>query len=221
MSDNPPIQYNQKYGRTWADLLTSSGGIIFLTLFLIVAVYFGWDYVASIPMWIYASVLITPILWVPWLNNRAKEDSNLFIVTEGPMQISEYRVGRRVDVEIEGAGIPVTSRSGVPRVILTEFNPNTMRGKGSELAEFTHFEMARDLSTLDRLSKAFSEHLRSERITQELIAVEVEKRVKQLSERWIGIAMATLEPEELENALNLQQFENEIHTTVDEVLDFE
>ena len=81
--------------------------------------------------------------------------------------------------------------------------------------------MARDLSTLDRLSKAFSEHLRSERITQELIAVEVESRVKELSERWIGIAMATLEPSELENALNLADFEHEIHSTVEEVIDFE
>jgi len=89
------------------------------------------------------------------------------------------------------------------------------------LAEFTQFEMARDLSTLDRLSTAFSEHLRSERITQEIIAVEVEKRVKDLSERWVKIAMSTLEPEELENALSLATFEDELNTSIDEVLDFE
>jgi len=81
--------------------------------------------------------------------------------------------------------------------------------------------MARDLSTLDRLSTAFSEHLRSERITQEIIAVEVEKRVKDLSERWVKIAMSTLEPEELENALSLATFEEELNTSIDEVLDFE
>jgi len=81
--------------------------------------------------------------------------------------------------------------------------------------------MARDLSTLDRLSTAFSEHLRSERITQEIIAVEVEKRVKDLSERWVKIAMSTLEPEELENALSLATFEEELNTSIEDVLDFE
>ena len=63
--------------------------------------------------------------------------------------------------------------------------------------------------------------MRAERVTQELITVEVQKKVKALSERWLGIAMATLEPEELETALNLTEYENEIHTTIDEVLEYE
>jgi hypothetical protein len=54
-----------------------------------------------------------------------------------------------------------------------------------------------------------------------LITVEVQKKVKALSERWLGIAMATLEPEELETALNLTEYENEIHTTIDEVLEYD
>ena len=216
-----PPTYNQKFGRTWVDFLTSSFGFIFLLILAFCLFYFGWDYISSIPQWIWATLIITPIIWTPWLNARAKDESNLLLVSDGPLQISEYRVGKRVDVEIQGAGIPLTSRSGATRVLLTSFDPNTMKGEGSALAEFTQFEMARDLSTLDRLSKAFSNHLRSERITQELIAVEVETRVKELSERWIGIAMATLEPSELEDALNLSHHEHEVHTSVEEVLDFE
>lgn len=221
MTDTKPIIYEQKYGRTWVDFWTGPGGLVILGILLIVLVYFGWDYVGMVPKWIWTSIILTPIVWTPWLNARAKDDAQLLLVTDGPQQVSEYRVGKRVDLDIEGAAVPMTSRSGTHRLLLTEFDPISRQGKGSALAEFTQFEMARDLSTLDRLSEAFSEHLRSERITQELIAVEVSKRVKQLSERWVGIAMATLEPEELEVALNLSRFEQEIHSTVEEVLDFE
>lgn len=216
-----PIVYNQKFGRTWVDFLTSTGGLILLVIIMGCLLYFGWDYVELIPMWVWPALFLTPIVWTPFLMSRARDDTQLLIVSDGPQMLTEYRVGKRVQLEIEGAVLPFSSRTGTVRNLLTEFDPFTRKGKGSALAEFNQFEMARDLSTLDRLSKAFSEHLRAERVTQELITVEVQKKVKALSERWLGIAMATLEPEELETALNLTEYENEIHTTIDEVLEYE
>ena len=216
-----PIIYNQKFGRTWVDFLTSTGGLILLVIIMGCLLYFGWDYVEMIPMWVWPALFLTPIVWTPFLLSRARDDTQLLIVSDGPQMLTEYRVGKRVQLDIEGAVLPFSSRTGTVRNLLTDFDPYTRKGKGSALAEFNQFEMARDLSTLDRLSKAFSEHLRAERVTQELITVEVQKKVKALSERWLGIAMATLEPEELETALNLTEYENEIHTTIDEVIDFE
>ena len=216
-----PIVYNQKFGRTWVDFLTSTGGLIVLVIIMGCLLYFGWDYVELIPMWVWPALFLTPIVWTPFLMSRARDDTQLLIVSDGPQMLTEYRVGKRVHLEIDGAVLPFSSRTGTVRNLLTEFDPFTRKGKGSALAEFNQFEMARDLSTLDRLSKAFSEHLRAERVTQELITVEVQKKVKALSERWLGIAMATLEPEELETALNLTEYENEIHTTIDEVLEYE
>lgn len=222
MEDNAqPIVYNQKFGRTWVDFLTSTGGLILLVIIMGCLLYFGWDYVELIPMWVWPALFLTPIVWTPFLMSRARDDTQLLIVSDGPQMLTEYRVGKRVQLEIDGAVLPFSSRTGTVRNLLTEFDPSTRKGKGSALAEFNQFEMARDLSTLDRLSKAFSEHLRAERVTQELITVEVQKKVKALSERWLGIAMATLEPEELETALNLTEYENEIHTTIDEVLEYE
>lgn len=216
-----PIVYNQKFGRTWVDFLTSTGGLILLVIIMGCLLYFGWDYVELIPMWVWPALFLTPIVWTPFLMSRARDDTQLLIVSDGPQMLTEYRVGKRVQLEIDGAVLPFSSRTGTVRNLLTDFDPYTRKGKGSALAEFNQFEMARDLSTLDRLSKAFSEHLRAERVTQELITVEVQKKVKALSERWLGIAMATLEPEELETALNLTEYENEIHTTIDEVLEYE
>lgn len=219
--NSQPIVYNQKFGRTWVDFLTSTGGLILLVIIIGCLLYFGWDYVELIPMWVWPALFLTPIVWTPFLLSRARDDTQLLIVSDGPQMLTEYRVGKRVQLEIDGAVLPFSSRTGTVRNLLTEFDPFTRKGKGSALAEFNQFEMARDLSTLDRLSKAFSEHLRAERVTQELITVEVQKKVKALSERWLGIAMATLEPEELETALNLTEYENEIHTTIDEVLEYE
>lgn len=216
-----PIIYNQKFGRTWVDFLTSTGGLILLVIIMGCLLYFGWDYVELIPMWVWPALFLTPIVWTPFLLSRARDDTQLLIVSDGPQMLTEYRVGKRVQLEIDGAVLPFSSRTGTVRNLLTDFDPYTRKGKGSALAEFNQFEMARDLSTLDRLSRAFSEHLRAERVTQELITVEVQKKVKALSERWLGIAMATLEPEELETALNLTEYENEIHTTIDEVLEYD
>lgn len=208
----------QNHGRTFWDFLNSAGGVILLLLILGTVAIFGIEYIIMVPAWIYVALGLS-IIWIPWLIERAKDDAQLFIVAHGPQQISEFRVGRRVNLQLEGAGVPLTSQSGAQRTLLTEFNPITKTAKGSALAEFTQFEMARDLSTLDRLSKEFAEHLRSERISGELITVEVEKKVKNLSTRWMQIAMSTLEPEELELALDLVKHDDEMFAPIGEVLD--
>lgn len=214
-----PVVYEQKYGRTWYDFLTGTGGFLILVCLGVLMFFWGWDYVKTVPTWVWASLVITPILWSPWLMARAKEGTQLFVVTDGPQRMTEYRVGKRVKLDIEGAGLSLSSRTGTHRTLLTSFNPETLSGEGTALADFTQFEMARDLGTLDRLSRAFSQHLREERITQELIAVEVQKRVKELSERWIGIAMSTLEPSEIESALAINESQYEQFEDLGDVID--
>jgi hypothetical protein len=227
MSENATVvqtQAPQKHGRTFADLFVT----IILPILLIVGIgvilYFGSDkmvaYIKMVPVWIWTSLLLS-VIWYPFLVQRAKEDAKLFLVTDGPQRLTEYRVGRRVPLDLDGMGVPLMSKSGTMRTLLTELDPISLKGRGSELAEFTQFEMARDLGTLHRLSMAFSEHLRSERITKETMAVEVEKQVKILSERWVGIAMSTLEPEELETALSITRDDSAIDSTVEEMVDFE
>lgn len=216
-NDNQVVYQEQKFGRTWADFLTSTGGLILIVLIIGLSLFFGVDYLSLIPVWVWIAIPMS-LIFYPFLVERAKEDANLFLVADGPQRLTEYRIGRKVPIDIDGIGVPLFSRSGTSRQLLTDFDPISLRGEGSALAEFNLFEMARDLNTLDRLSKAFAEHLRSERITQELITVEVEKRVKELSERWIEIAMGTLEPDELERALALAKEQMEIHTSVSEIL---
>ena len=194
----------QRFGRTWADFWTTSGGLLLLLALLILAVYFGHEYLALVPRWVWVSVLLTPLLFTPWLIQRARDSFEMVVVSDGPSRLTEYRIGKRVHIDIEGAGVVLTSRTGARRVLLTEFDPQSRVGKGTALAEFTMFEMARDLSTLHRLSEAFSEHLRSERVTSEVVGIEVEKRVSKLSTRWLNILYGSLDPTEIEDALGLE-----------------
>jgi hypothetical protein len=194
----------QRFGRTWADFWTTSGGLLLLLVILGVGIYFGHEYIAAVPRWIWVSVLLTPMLFTPWLIQRARDSFEMVVVSDGPSRLTEYRIGKRVHIDIEGAGIVLTSRTGARRVLLTAFDPETRVGRGTALAEFTMFEMARDLSTLHRLSEAFSEHLRSERVTAEVVGIEVEKRVSKLSTRWLNILYGSLDPTEIEDALGLE-----------------
>ena len=131
-----PVVYNQKFGRTWVDFLTSTGGLILLVIIIGCLLYFGWDYVELIPMWVWPALFLTPIVWTPFLMSRARDDTQLLIVSDGPQMLTEYRVGKRVQLEIDGAVLPFSSRTGTVRNLLTEFDPSTRKGKGSALAEF-------------------------------------------------------------------------------------
>ena len=96
-------------------------------------------------------------------------------------------------------------------MIVSDFDPFTGKAVGTQLAGLTQFDQAINLTTFDKLSKEFSTHLRSERITKESIGIEVEKQVSSLSERWLNILYGSLQPTEIEDALNLQ-------SNVDEML---
>tara|TARA_B100000287_G_scaffold71415_1_gene62910 strand:- start:1954 stop:2424 length:471 start_codon:yes stop_codon:yes gene_type:complete len=135
--------------------------------------------------------------------SRAKDDASLVVVLDGDQNLTEYRIGKRYNWEIIGEPLYFTSNSGVKRLLLSKLDTNTGKGEGLEIAGFTQFDLARDLSVFKKLSTAFSEHLRKERLTKESIAVEVEKRVNDISNRYLNILYGSLDPSELENALNI------------------
>ena len=90
-------------------------------------------------------------------------------------------------------------------MVITDLDVETGQAKGSALAGYTQFDLARDMGVFTRLSRAFSEHLAEERVTKEAIAVEVERRVNSIAQRYIGLLYGTLEPTELEAALDVKK----------------
>ena len=195
---------DQQIGRTWADIFNNGIILFSAVLFLSIAGWFGWfGFVKSIPLWIFASIGMS-VIFIPFLIQRAKDDSHLVIVVNEALKLTEYRIGKRYNWKIQGEPLNYTSESGTRRLLITDFNTDTGEAKGSALADFTQFDLARDLGVFTRLSKAFSEHLREERVTKESVAVEVEKRVSEIASRYLGIIYGTLEPTEIESALNIK-----------------
>lgn len=210
-----------KIGRTWADVF-SNGVFIFSALgFLLIAGWFGWfSFLGVIPLWVFYSVGMS-VIFLPFLVKRAKDDAHLVIVIDGDMKLTEYRIGKRYDWNIDGEPLNFTSNSGTRRMVITDLDVETGQAKGSALAGFTQFDLARDMGVFSRLSKAFSEHLAEERVTKEAIAVEVERRVNTIAQRYIGLLYGTLEPTELESALNVKPETKKapIEMDIGEVLD--
>lgn len=169
---------------------------------------FAW--ITQVPVWILGSVG-SSILFIPFLWNRAKDDARLVVAVHGGGKLTEYRVGKRYRWNIEGEPLIFTSKSGTQRLIVSDFDPFTGKAVGTQLAGLTQFDQAINLTTFDKLSKEFATHLRSERITKESIGIEVEKQVSSLSDRWLNILYGSLQPTEVEDALNLNQ----------ELIDFE
>lgn len=222
MSENiEPIHYEQKYGRTWADVFSS--GIFWLGMIalLVVAYFLLRDFRIQIPAWIFASIGAS-FIFIPFLISRAKEDANLLLVVSDSDTITEYRIGRRYPFNIEGSPLIFTSNSGVQRIVLTdiEIDENGVTGISSELAEFSTFDYIRDTSTLRRLSSAFTEHLRGERLTQEMVALQVENKVSEYSETWLKMLYGVLDPSEIESLLN-DALNDEKTEITDEVFDFD
>ena len=141
---------------------------------------------------------------MPFLVARAKDDARLVVVVDGSLKMTEYRIGKRYKWNIDGEPITFHSNTGTHRLLVTAFNPETGAAKGTALSGYTQFDLVRDVCVFTRLTEAFSEHIREERLTKESIGIEVERRVSKLSSRWLGILYGSLDPTEIEDALSIE-----------------
>lgn len=184
-------------GRTLWDLVAALSWIVFSVVLIGAVVWWVYSVVGRMPWWIIVASL-TSLAWLPFLQARAREDSRLFVVLDGPLRLTEFRIGKKVKTSIEGSPVVVSSRTGATRSVLTSFNPETLEGVGSPLAEFSQLEMLRRVETLEGATSALVELIRSQRNTREMMQVGIESQVRDLSESWMEIALATLRPVELE-----------------------
>jgi len=164
-------------GRTIWDLAVASsyimGGVLFVIgLGIVLYLYFD-----SIPQWFFISVAGS-FAFIPFLIDRAKEDADLFMITKDPLNLSEYRIGKKYGLKIKGNGVLFSSNSGTYRTILTDFDEESRTAKGSTFGSYTQIDQVRDLTTLEQLSQLLEETLRETRISKQTVGIEVEKQSK-------------------------------------------
>ena len=120
---------NQKFGRTVPDLLIHSIYFLVGIGFLLAFAFFSYLLLGSIPMWFWISILMS-FIFIPFLSERAKEKANLFVVIDEPFKMSEFRIGKKYGLKIQGKGVKYQSHSGIDRMILSDLDLKNKIGKG-------------------------------------------------------------------------------------------
>lgn len=190
-------------GRTWVDLVFSSGYIVVGLAVIALLVFVIYRIYGFVPQWVWYSLLCS-LLFIPFLIERAKGDSQLILINDGSQKISEYRLGSRYPVFIEDVGYDVYSHTGKQRMIYTQMDM-TEEGVilgGESLTASSTLEFMRDMSILRRITNEFSQYLKQDRLTNELIALEVERKVSEYSETWLRMLYGVLDPSEINELLN-------------------
>ena len=204
-------------GRTWVDLVFTSGYGFIILGFICLVLYLGYRAFGEVPQWVFLSLAMS-LIFIPFLFERAKEDSRIFVVVDEPLRLTEYRIGSKVELNIEGFGVEMLSNTGCRRTILKSFDPLSLNGKGSPLGEYSQFEQIRQLSTLRSLADKLEETLKEDRLTSMHIGIEVEKQSKEIVDWALKFAYGSAIPNELTDALGVGIDEQEIDETLEDLL---
>ena len=212
---SPPIG-----GRTWADVFVNAsyiiGGLLFL-VFLGVAAYF---ILGEVPTWFFIAIL-SSLIFIPFLSERAKDGAELFLIADEPFKLTEYRVGRKVGLDIEGKGVQFQSKSGVYRTVLTDFDVQTKKAKGSAFAELTQIDQVRDMNTLTRVIKGLEAHLKESRISSQEVGIAVERQSIEIVDWALKTIYGAIIPTEVSEAFGIEAKEEtlEVSLTEDEIIE--
>ena len=215
MSDETELEsldYRRKGGakqRTWADVFVSSTYVGAGLLFLICIAIFTYFYLGTIPDWFWISI-IGSLIFIPFLNERAKDGAELFIITNEPFKLTEFRIGKNVGLEIEGIGTRFQSESGVSRIILQDLDKETMKAKGSAFGSLTPIDQVRDLTTLQKLTDMLEKTLKESRISAQTIGIEVEKQSIEIVDWALKTIYGSIIPTEISESFGIDEKDGEL-----------
>ena len=177
-----------------------TGGALFIGSMAVLVYFLS----GSIPGWFYIAIL-TSLVFVPFMMERAKDDSNLILVSDGPHRLTEYRIGNRVGLEIDGNGVIFQSKSGVVRQVLSSLDVENKRATGSEFANATQIDQVRDLTTLQKMVEMLQSTLKESRISAQTVGVEVEKQSIEIVDWALKTIYGAIIPTEISESFGIKE----------------
>ena len=217
MSEN--IEQSQKspiVGRTIWDIAVSSSYIMAGILFIVGLGFLLFVVLDEVPVWFFIAI-VGSFAFIPFLMDRAKEDAQLILVSNDEFKLSEYRVGKKYGLNIEGNGVNFTSKSGVSRLMLNSIDPELKTGKGSIFGNYTQIDQVRDINTLNNLSIMLEDTLRENRINAQNVGVEVEKESKKVVDWALKLVYGSIIPNEISEIFGTETNETFEHRDIDEL----
>lgn len=187
----PPI-----VGRTFWDLAIGGSYLLTGALLMVIIGVVLYLMMDEIPSWFWFSI-IGSLAFIPFLMERAKEGTDLFLVSGEPGKLTEYRVGRRYGLMIEGNGTLFMSDSGVYRTVLNSIDVTQRYATASSFGDYTQIDQVRDLNTLNQLSELLEETLRENRINHQTVGIEVERKSKEIVDWALKMIYGAIVPTEI------------------------
>ncbi len=203
-------------GRTIWDIAVSSSYIMAGLIFIIGLGFFLYFVLDEVPVWFFIAIAGS-LAFIPFLMDRAKEDAQLILVSNEEFKLTEYRVGKKYGLNIEGNGVNFTSKSGINRLLLTSLNEEHKHGKGSIFGNFTQIDQVRDINTLNNLSIMLEDTLRENRINAQNVGVEVEKESKKVVDWALKLVYGSIIPNEISEIFGTETNETFEHRDIDEL----
>jgi len=190
--------------RTWADVFVSTTYITTGFIFLIILAVGSYFMLGEIPSWFWISILGS-FLFIPFLQERAKDGAELFLIANEPFKLTEFRIGKNVGLEIEGIGTRFQSETGVSRIILNSLDKESMKAKGSAFGSMTPIDQVRDLQTLDKLTNMLESTLKESRISAQTVGVEVEKQSIEIVDWALKTIYGSIIPTEISESFGIDE----------------
>lgn len=217
IEENPNItQKTPPRGRTWADVFVNGSYIIGAGLFLVAMGAGAYFILGEVPTWFFIA-LASSVIFIPFLQERAKDGTDLILVTDEPFKLTEYRIGRKVGLEIEGNGVQFSSRSGIYRTVLNGLDVEAKKGWGSNFGGFTQIDQVRDMNTLNEVVRTLENTLKDSRISAQTVGIEVEKQSIKIVDWALKTIYGSIIPTEVSEAFGID--EENIELTVDDGLE--
>jgi len=196
---NPPI-----VGRTFWDIAVGGSYILGGLLSIVIIGLFIYFWLDEVPTWFFISIG-SSIFFIPFLMDRAKEDADLFLVADEAFSLTEYRIGRKYDLNIEGQGTMFSSKSGTYRTVLSDLDLENRYAVGSPFGELTQIDQVRDMNTLLNLSEILEETLREQRQNAQVVGVAVERQAKEIVDWALRVIQGALIPTEVEELFGIDE----------------
>lgn len=191
----------QRFGRTWPDIFHPLVLLLVLVAILWALKYFEiFDVFKQIPLWVVVAILMS-LIFLPWLISEAKAGAQLVVVMDDIETLSEWRIGSHYPIDIDGVPLNFFSRSGVRRIFLSTFDPDTRSATAYIVPGGSPFDFIRDGNAFIRLSSAYSRTLREEQIVKEMVGVEAQRAGGRVADQMLRILYGSMDLSELEEAL--------------------
>ena len=206
--ENP--QKSPIVGRTIWDIAVSSSYIMAGILFIVGLGFLLYFILDEVPVWFFIAIAGS-FAFIPFLMDRAKEDAQLIIVSNDEFKLTEYRVGKKYGLNIEGNGVQFNSDSGITRLLLNHIDIENKTATGSIFGNYTQIDQVRDINTLNNLSILLEDTLRENRVNAQTVGIEVEKESKKVVDWALKLVYGSIIPNEISEVFGIETDEEFEH----------